>query len=195
MMWQKINNREVYIVDRHNEVLPAWVKAYHQHQTPLTLITFDHHTDLHRAFLRYPYANNSSVTPAEDEMRKMSESRLSKVDICNESSINEAVHDLRHDEHIDCAIRLGIISHAYVLLSWQYQNSLDNDGATLFNYEPCFPGCMKDIHDENCNKNKADLVIDDSVLANRISIIEKSINIEDEHYILDIDLDVFNTSN
>jgi hypothetical protein len=49
------------------------------------------------------------------------------------------------------------------------------------------------MHDDDCSIAIANLVIDDSRLAPLISVIEKSFSIENTPYILDIDLDVFNT--
>lgn len=192
-MWQQIGNHNVFIVDRHHEVLPAWVKACRDYQVALPLITFDYHTDLRLMFGSYSSANGGVGVISREKLYQLANERLAEVDINDEDSVASAVADLRHDEHIDCAIKLGLISHAYVSLGW-YEQKSDYPNATLFNYDPCVPGCTNENHgSESCAIRRADLVIDDSVLAPRLSEISKSIDLEIDPYILDIDIDVFST--
>lgn len=191
-MWQDINNHDVYIVDHHHEVLPAWIKACCDCQTALPLITFDYHTDIHKAFWRYPYEQSRSLTHDGEKMRRESEQRLTQVNVNSQESVEDAIRDLCHDEHIDCAIQLNIVSHAFIFLG-RCDSANKHPETTIFQYAPCFPGCTKDIHDDGCERPKAELVIDDSVLAPRMVEISRTVNLDEDPYILDIDLDVFNT--
>lgn len=187
-----INGRDVFIVDHHHEVLSAWVRARKISGAPLPLVTFDWHTDVHEAFLGYGFHKVGGFNPNTDEVSEAIRSRLSQVNVNDDSSVMNAVSVLRHDEHIDCALKLGVISHAYIFLSWNSGRS-DLAETTVFNFEPCYQGCSKDVHDDDCNLVRASLVLDDRELSARVNAVGRSLNIEKQPFILDIDLDVFNT--
>tara|TARA_R110002072_G_scaffold187924_1_gene344710 strand:- start:117 stop:878 length:762 start_codon:yes stop_codon:yes gene_type:complete len=191
-MWQRIGSKDVFIVDHHHEVLPAWAHAHRRHKAPLPLVTFDYHTDLHGAFLSYAFVKGG-MREGDDVIFQIAEDRLKVIDLSEEKSIQDAVNDLRHDQHIDCAIRLGVISHAFISLG-RRDAGMEHSDATIFEYEPCYPGCSKSIHDENCDTPRANLVIDDSVLEARLSAIGNAFQWENSPYILDVDLDVFSNS-
>ena len=63
----------------------------------------------------------------------------------------------------------------------------------------CGVDCQKEIHDDECARNLANQVIDSKYLSDKIDIINEmsnSIGLQDfmnSQYILDIDLDYFNT--
>ncbi len=190
-MWQQINGRDVFVVNHHHEVLPAWVQAYQTYQRALPLITLDYHTDLRQAFLSYGSVNGRLGINSEG-IFLLASGRLAQVNIHDAASISEAISDLRYDEHIDFAIRLGMVLHAYIFLSWD-SSGMDHTNATVFRFSPCLPSCTKAMHDEACDVAMADMVIDDSVLGPRIASVENDLNLEATPYILDIDLDVFNT--
>jgi hypothetical protein len=78
------------------------------------LLTFDHHTDTHLAFLHYHYNRGGGMANVPfSQLTK--EANIACSNINSISDIENAVALLRNDEQIDFSIRCGIISHAYVI--------------------------------------------------------------------------------
>ena len=100
---QQINGRDVFIVDAHHEVLAAWAHVRERLGFPPHLLSFDSHTDCHRAFMRHlrcPYDDPALVLKGNP--------LLQKVRFADPVSISDAITLLAHDEHIDCARRADI---------------------------------------------------------------------------------------
>jgi hypothetical protein len=101
---RNIHGKPIYIFKDHNEGLAAWAEIKAIHQGELILLTFDHHTDVHEAFIGWAYhANNGGI----DDVDPLIEKRLGQVDLSDPRSVENAVRDLRNEEQIDAAIRLG----------------------------------------------------------------------------------------
>lgn len=97
--------KRVYITWSHHHVIKEWFR-YREHG--MHLLSFDYHTDFKEAFI------GKSIDPSfpfriSTERRK---SYLSKHIPCND--VEAAIKDLRNDEHIDFAIRSGMIEKAFV---------------------------------------------------------------------------------
>lgn len=192
MTWENVSEKRVFFCEKHQEVLAAWVEVYREAGVPLVLVTFDHHVDLRDAFQNFAY-HKLLGKGEEQDLKRERAARVASIDISCDESISKAIKQLKHDEHIDCAIRLGVFSKVFVSLGWDKVN-FNHPGAELFNYEPCWSGCEKNIHDDECNDRRADLVIDDSTLRERLEKLENAVGSLDRvNYILDIDLDVFST--
>ncbi len=54
---ERIENKEIYIVEKHHQVLLPWTQLRRKIKEPPFLLTFDHHTDTHDAFIFYAYHN------------------------------------------------------------------------------------------------------------------------------------------
>lgn len=81
----------LFVVEQHHQVLPFWDRI--SRVTPLDFIlTLDHHTDVLSAF-----------------------SRMEEKPEIDRDSVFEAVDALRHDEHIDWALRAGIMKRSIIL--------------------------------------------------------------------------------
>lgn len=100
----QIGEKNIYVVEAHHFVLLPWSIYRNELQVPPVLITFDHHTDTRGAFSGYCYRTG---TRASELLRRM--------DFTNISSIQSAISYLKNDEHIDAAIKSGILSKAFVL--------------------------------------------------------------------------------
>ena len=79
------------IVEEHHQVLPFWAEISGTEALDF-ILTLDHHTDVLPAFSR------SEIKPEIDRTKP-----------------EEAIRLLRHDEHIDWALRAGIMNRAIIL--------------------------------------------------------------------------------
>ena len=108
---REINGKWVYVFESHNIALEAWaeLKAIHHE---LNLITLDHHTDTNPAFGRSSFVRDYARGDQAKETERINE-RVAEIDWRNKDQIQKAVAELRNDEQIDAAIRLGIFSFAF----------------------------------------------------------------------------------
>lgn len=91
------------VVSQHHEVLRAWCRHRRTVETPPVAVTFDHHTDTLPAFSR------AASCEAERE------SWIAEFDWRSDASVEAALRRLRHDEHLDLALRGGVISRSIVI--------------------------------------------------------------------------------
>lgn len=222
---ESIRGKEVFIFEDHHQALLPWAHFKHKIGAAPVLLSFDYHTDTHMAFTRYAYNINSNF----QEMQKISRDRCSLISSFNFESIEGAIKDLNHDEHIDAGIRSGIIDCAYII---QNQNSATNSLEETHYFEslsrPEFflskpprpsqpmtyniPGNRMFIasdgytfdQDECANGDAAlvrhrDRAIEDAHVSIRLGDLRQmSLTsglpwVESNPYVLDIDLDYFNT--
>lgn len=147
---------------------------------------------------------------------------VKKINLESEASVLEILPKLRNDEHIDASIKSGILTHCFVIqfqdktgteslteIQWREDNKAVS---SLFNKiepptRPFTYGLAKDkifITPGACTKLNEktahyDLAIDDSLLSERLSTMQEmdsstGLNsLENQPYILDIDLDYFQT--
>ncbi|WP_443659381.1 UPF0489 family protein [Clostridium algidicarnis] len=105
-----IEGKNIYIVEDHHHVLEAWAEYRKKVNLAPMLITLDHHTDTHSAFLHYSY--NSKTDKLDNKKAK---ELLCSIDYKVDETVNRAISKLRNDEHIDAAITSRIISKAFVI--------------------------------------------------------------------------------
>ncbi len=89
-----IGRKVVYLVEDHHHALLPWWEICRELGTPPHVLTLDHHTDTLPAFTHF------------NEVNKVCHPVLVPVE--------EALPDLRHDEHFDFAVRNGIIRSATI---------------------------------------------------------------------------------
>lgn len=177
--------KEVFICENHNEVLPFWSKF--KKYKPY-LISFDHHTDLHCAFQGKINGIGSKYKPeTQDEFLKIQQELLLQLEENNFSNISE----LKNDEHIDAAIKLEFFEKALIYSFDSYWNRKDR--VWTIDFEEDYQN-QKIIVNSICVKENDNLI--------ETSKLEPCFNIFDEYidkdlwqnnYILDIDLDFFKT--
>lgn len=218
---REIHGKPVYIFESHNVAFAAWSEIKAAHEEELLLLTFDHHTDVHEAFIGWAYAKNNNRN--DENVSPMILERLARVDWRDEHSVQEAVKELRNDEQIDAALRLGLFSYAFCFNN-QHTNTRSIEekkfsenwtfGAVPpeppFTYgipkrkifeigEICEIGCEKIPHDDDCLKPAADQGIESVMLEcliGKANVMAQAAGIEDitkVPYVLDIDLDYFRT--
>lgn len=91
----RLGSCRVYEVEDHHHVLLPWAKERARLGVPLHILTLDHHTDTLPAFTHY---NENHDQPHAVEGL----------------TTEEAIPDMRHDEHFDFAVRTGLICSAAI---------------------------------------------------------------------------------
>lgn len=116
----QIHGKDIYVFEDHATALQPWAEYRRRLAASPYLLTLDHHTDTRDAFTSLLSRDDELfriIDPDErnDAFEKRIASMIERVDFRSEHSVQDAVSKLRHDEHIDAAIRSGIISHAFIL--------------------------------------------------------------------------------
>ena len=110
----ELHGKQIFVFKEHNLAPQAWRQCRPLHGAPPALLTFDHHTDTHLAFLRHMHQQRGGMTPIPwEECVGLANALTSGFR--DAENLEQAVQLLRNDEHIDFAIRAGILSHAYVI--------------------------------------------------------------------------------
>ncbi|NHZ86683.1 MAG: hypothetical protein GWP19_12525 [Planctomycetia bacterium] len=105
-----INNKKVYITDKHHYLLIPWSNYRNQIGKSLLLFTLDHHNDWNEPFNSYAY---NSDKMAHDKEKAQNE--LDKIDISVPDTIVDALQKLRYDEHIITAMRIDIFDKVVII--------------------------------------------------------------------------------
>ncbi|MCU0349352.1 MAG: UPF0489 family protein [Flavobacterium sp.] len=181
----EINGKRVFISEQHHHVLKFWSKF--KEQKPY-LLTFDHHTDLHRAFqgelnrisLHTKFTSQVDWDIAQNKL-------LIELIENNFTSINE----LKHDEHIDAALKLGFINKALVYSYDSYRNRPDR--VYCINGNENYANQLVINNPRNYDNNNE--VISSKELTANFKLFNLCIPQENwiNNFILDIDLDFFKT--
>ncbi len=169
---QKINEKEVFICESHNEVIQFWAK--YKSSKP-NILSFDDHTDTRRAF----------------QSECISKKLDSNQDLLNKLKYGdfELVKKLKHDEHIDAAIRCEFVKKV-LILSYNSSKSPIEDLINVDNFEKYNDNIRIIV---NPHYSKPEMSIESDILSEKIKRFELCLKpIEwNTNYILDIDLDFF----
>ncbi len=186
--------KKIYIVENHHEVIIPWSEYASNNETAPVLLTFDHHMDTRSAFYRH------SRKVAGLEWRPVRDQLIADVDINESSTIISSLERLCNDEHIDFALQTGMISDAVVFSLMNADICTDYANSKIYYIDPCCTSkCKKSSHDDECQINVYDNVIEGEELLFKLNKINKFIpgffisNRINKKFILDIDLDCFHT--
>lgn len=194
-----INSKLVAIYPDHHMVLAAWATFRQMLVNPPVLISLDHHTDTHPAFLATAFDHNK-MKSNEDLRQAM----ISGMNFMSLQTITNAVDNLKHDEHIDAALKSKILSKAFVI---SYDASFDHPPSyeesayreqiqkNMFsqhrNNDPpsrpftypesdlylvgnlCAVGCQRHPHDDDCTIPHYDQAIESDFLEQKLSIMRE----------------------
>ncbi len=155
-----IGGKTVYLVEDHHHALLPWREICRELGTPPHILTIDHHTDTLPAFTHWNEVNGTShpvQIPAE-----------------------QALPDLRHDEHFDFAVRNGIIRSAAIFSHVNF--ALDVNPALTIVHEP-----PADESPETLETYYAKVLESDFLRRN----LQLAPLLPGVPYVLDIDLDCF----
>lgn len=157
---EEIGKTPVYLVEDHHHALIPWREISRQLGVPPHVLTLDHHTDTLPAFTHYN-ENHSEPHP----LRIPAE---------------EALEDLRHDEHFDFAVRNHLIRSATIFSHVNF--AIDVNPA------------LKIIHDPPVDESPETLsayyakILESDFLQHNLDQAPLPSGVP---YILDIDLDCF----
>lgn len=148
------------IVEEHHQVLPFWAEIAGDGTLDF-ILTLDHHTDVLPAF-----------------------SRLENKPEINRSEPEKAVVLLRHDEHIDWALRAGIMKEAIIL---SHENFTEPAHPAMRVICPeLWPETQAILNSEPAAVSAAEKVLEPEYL--QYAVFRNDLS---KNYILDIDLDNF----
>lgn len=107
-----IFGKDVYVVDDHHRVLAAWALIRRRLDRAPNLLTIDHHTDVHEAFLGHAHLETHE---SGDDPWALARDLVKRIDWQDDQSLLWAIERLRHDEHIDAATLSGILNYAFCI--------------------------------------------------------------------------------
>ena len=154
---------KLFITDYHHGVLPFWAAYQRENFVPLTILTVDHHTDVVQAF-----RGAKEVVPDAWRQHEL---------------VQQAVTELKHDEHIDWSVKTGVLTKAFVISHVDMTPAADSRITVL--HDPTFPDELTQLNEPEKFRPFAEKVLDDRYLVPLIG------NNLPEKFILDIDCDNF----
>lgn len=167
------------VVDSHHKVLLSWAEYRSGLSTAPRLITLDHHTDTSPPFRNFIKKNHAS-----SDFSSVQSECLKRIDFMNLKSVSEAIEKLNNDEHIVAAIKTDIISSAFVLA-----HNAANTNLEVYKEHKIACRTVLD-HDTTLESS----LLDETFLEfNKILKENSEDSLFTSPYILDIDLDYFNT--
>lgn len=110
---RSIKGKEVFIVDDHHKALAAWAPIRRRLDAAPNLITIDHHTDTHEAFLGHAHWEHYEGRVEDQEQFRLG--LVAQIDWRSDASLTAAIGMLRHDEHIDAATCSGVLDNAFCI--------------------------------------------------------------------------------
>ena len=184
------------VVEHHHEVLPHWTAFRRtQHSAP-RLLTLDHHTDTSRPFRRYLRRQaRTQSQPLSDAMeRELSRQLVAQLDHTDPLTIETAMEKLGNDEHVVAAIGADIIRSAFVIA----HNAADTTQDIYLEHKIVCRG-VDEYHHAGRTRPQPNNVLETDFLTKRLQDFDdivRTLNeplLRDAPFILDIDLDYFNT--
>ncbi len=184
----KTMKKRVYITWSHHHVIKEWVRYK---ETGAHLLSFDYHTDFHEAFLRTSWDSVSCSCGNRDVY-------LRKHIPCRD--VDAAIEDLWNDEHIDFALKCGMIEKAFV---FSHNCSSFRDGrvldvpnrrkqiaqARIFSFcEMWHSLATPQPYDDSTEAKMGQLITTDEVL-NEVIETFREYGFHQDNYILDFDCD------
>ena len=159
-----LGGKETFIVAEHHQVLPIWQSFYEQNGIAPAVVTLDHHTDTLPSFSRISTQNSNFKIPSN-------------------LKIDEILKFLQHDEHIDYALKSGMVKSSVIIAHTQSEIVAD-ERITLLS-----DGFLSDEIPLNDPKliTYFDSALEDEFLK------QFELFFPQKPYILDIDLDYFKT--
>jgi UPF0489 domain len=178
------------VVESHHQVLSVWAEYRRKCERAPVLLTLDHHTDTSLPFRSHLGKQFPKDRILQEEQRQ---NLLKQISYLDAVSVMKAEALLSHDEHILTALNTDILSSAFVIA----QNARDTDLETYRQHRVCCYSVGRS--GAHVSLSECDHVLESSFLRSAIEHFNqiRKQNGEGEllegDYILDVDLDYFNT--
>jgi hypothetical protein len=171
------------IVDSHHKVLLAWAEYRSKLSDAPRLITLDHHTDTSPPFRRF-IKKLHFLKSSDEGFNDLQSSLLENINFNDSESVRSAIDKLNNDEHVVAAIKTNIISSAFVLA-----HNAANTNFDIYKEHRISCRTVTD-HDSVLESS----VLDEALIQfNMILDQNNEQRVFDGPYVLDVDLDYFNT--
>ena len=184
------------VVEHHHHVLPYWTAFRRtQHSAP-RLLTLDHHTDTSRPFRRYlrRQARTQRQHLSAATERELSRQLVAQLDHTDPLTVETAMEKLGNDEHIVAAIGADIIRSAFVIA-----HNAANTAQDIYLEHKIICRGVDEYQYAGRSHPHPDNVLETDFLTKRLQDFDdilRQLNeplLRDAPFILDIDLDYFNT--
>lgn len=186
MEMQKIEEKEIYKVEKHHHALSGWANYRKRLSSAPRLLSFDYHTDSNPAFTQYLIDKRFALSGFDEEIDEEEKIKLiSSINFEDDTSIRGAIENLSHDEHIHAALCSKIISSA-VVINYQEHGIKDRHGVLCVNAAPPIKSC--DEREACAHALESNNI---EFLLKKAKCFEDFIHNEESNFILDIDLDYF----
>jgi len=183
-----LNHTNFHIVNKHHEVLKHWQKI-----KPNNVFCIDYHTDTKDAFLVYLFQQltNRGVLPTNNQNKFDKQSKQEKEKLYNNyyknKNIERVIECLENDEFIDFALESEIVKDTVYV----YGATIINNHHKIMSNPKIYQYTPKQLFENNQNY---DYIIDDKLLDQPINWLKNKKPDFFDDFVLDIDLDVFNTT-
>ena len=150
------------LVEQHHHVLLPWCALAQDTGLRFHAVTLDHHTDVLAAFTRSAVKGD--------------------FDASSEESVRRNLELLHHDEHIDWALKSGVLASSRILSHENF--TMPADPRITISCDPLWPSSQEILEGSAAARSAAAQVLERGFLARQIPEIPDPL-------ILDIDLDYF----
>ena len=189
--------KDVYVVDGHHYALAPWALMRRRLGRAPNLITLDHHTDVHEAFLGHAHLETYE---SGGDAWALARDLVKRIDWQNDQSLLWAIEHLRHDEHIDAATLSGVLNYAFCIqlsdhggnpsieqqeydadrrARWPQPTKLPPPRRPMTYEDPanhifvishdCAIGCNRMPHNDDCVVEHGNMVIESSYLDDQLT--------------------------
>ncbi|MDQ5904930.1 MAG: hypothetical protein QG672_2524 [Pseudomonadota bacterium] len=182
---------------RSTIALGSWAMMRRRLGLAQNLITLDHHTDVHEAFLGHAHLETYE---SGGDAWALAGDLVKRIDWQNDQSLLWAIEHLHHDEHIDAATLSGILNYAFCIQLSDHsgnpsieQQAYDADRQTRWPQPPTLPppcrpmsygdpanhifvishdcaiGCSRMPHNDECVVEHGNMIIESIYLDDQLA--------------------------
>lgn len=111
----KINQKKIFIIDKHQYSLPIWGYFSNKNNKSYTLVSIDYHPDTNPPFLQSSQYQASLKHGGEKLINKIINKKINSINKYNIENLIKKTDNLSNDEHINTAIRLKYLNDYHMI--------------------------------------------------------------------------------